>query len=90
MNFSEFARQNKPQNDKKTQKTVEQDVRKSYDELKNLNSDELSKRLFDEVNKQKANNTFNYDALKSSIESIETFLPRENYLNLLKILEMLK
>ena len=90
MNFSNFTKQDFG-DDKKSQKAFSQkDAVDSYNQLKNLSSDELSKRLFEEVAKQKQQGTFNYDMLISSIESIKGMIPQKTYQNLKSLVESLK
>lgn len=104
MNFSDFTKMNMQDKAEKNvnletnsnkenfaKKTfTETDVRKTYDELKDLNSDQLSERLFNEVAKQKQDGTFNYDMLSNSVDSIKGYLPEETYKNLKDILKTLK
>lgn len=71
-------------------KKCEQDVKARYDELKNLDRDSLQAKLNEEVADQKANGTFNYELLQSSLESMRSFLPPENYQNLQRLLESIK
>lgn len=65
-------------------------LNKSYDELKDLSSDELFDRLAKEIQKQKTNGTFDYDGLKKSIDSIKIYLPNQTYENMLRIIKSLK
>ncbi len=68
----------------------EEKLKSTYDDLKNLDSDSLSYKLAEEVKKQKEEGTFNFDLIKSSIESMRPFLTNETYINLKQILENLK
>ncbi len=68
----------------------EEKLKATYDDLKNLDSDSLSYKLAEEVKKQKEEGTFNFDLIKSSIESMRPFLTNETYINLKQILENLK
>ena len=89
MNFSDFSKK-EIKAEKKDREQIEKDIKASYDELKDLNEDELSKRLYDEVRRQKQDGSFNYDMLESSVESIKHLIPNENYQNLKRILKTLK
>ena len=90
MNFSEFTKQKIHSEDPKQKNLNKDDALKTYEELKDLNSDQLTKRLFSEVKKQKSEGTFNYDMLSASVESIRPYMSNETYLNLKKLLESLK
>lgn len=68
----------------------EEKLKATYDDLKNLDSDSLAYKLAEEVKKQKEEGTFNFDLIKSSIESMRPFLTNETYINLKQILENLK
>ena len=85
MNFSDYLK-----NENKTTKTSEDDLKKAYDDLKDKSPEELNKRLFDEVKKQKSEGTFNFDALSQSVESIKGYMSEETYKNIKSILETLK
>ena len=91
MNFSDFTKQ-KMKEDKKEEKKklTEEDARRTYEELKDLNNDELTNRLYEEVRKQKADGSFNYDMLSDSVESIRGFLDPGTYENIRKLLETLR
>ncbi len=75
--------------DKKKVTDAEQ-IQQTYDQLKNLDASSLQARLAEEVAQQKANGTFNYSLLQSSLESMKAFLPPENYENLKRLLESIK
>ena len=89
MNFSEFSNNNIKYEENQTSFS-EDKVKESYEQLKNLPKDELSKRLFEEVNKQKNNGSFNYEMLEASVESIKSLIPKESYENLKRILKTIK
>ena len=89
MNFSQFTKQNLQQDEIKEEK-LKGDIKSSYDQLKDLNTDQLSKKLFDEVSRQKKNGTFDYEMLISSVESIKHLIPKENYENLKRLLNSIK
>lgn len=85
MNFSEFTKQ------KIEDQTLKQDdVMKKYEELKSLNNNQLTAKLFEEVAKQKQEGTFDYNSLVQSVESIKNFVPSNTYQNLKGMLENLK
>lgn len=86
MNFSSFTKQTPLKNQEKTT----DDIVKEYNKLKDLGSDELTTMLFNEVNKQKSDGTFNYESLIASIESIKEMIPQNTYENLKKLVESLK
>ncbi len=71
-------------------KPSKKDINKAYDELKDLSSEELFDRLAKEIQSQKSNGSFDYDALKRSIETIKTYLPQQTYENMIRIIESLK
>lgn len=75
--------------DKKKVTDAEQ-MKQTYDQLKNLDASSLQAKLAEEVAQQKANGTFNYSLLQSSLESMKAFLPPENYENLKRLLESIK
>lgn len=84
-NFADFEYKN----EHKSQKS-EQDIKSRYDELKDLDRDSLQAKLNEEVAAQKANGTFNYELLQSSLESMRSFLPPEKFENLKRLLESIK
>ena len=91
--FSSFCKENRQETLRKTTKeneSQEEKMRRAYDELKDLNSDELSMRLFEEVKKQKENGTFDYISLSNSVERMRMFLPKQTYENMKMMLEKLK
>ena len=65
-------------------------INDSYEELKNCSSDELMNRLAKEIQGQKMNGTFDYEGLKNSIDKIKTYLPKQTYENMLRIIESLR
>lgn len=90
MNFSDFTKQNNQKSNKTTKSMTEEDIVRTYNNLKDLNGDQLSKMLFAEVAKQKDEGTFNYQSLITSIESIKSLIPQNTYENLKKLVESLK
>lgn len=65
-------------------------IHEAYEELKGCSSDELMERLTKEISGQKMNGTFDYEALRESIEKIKTYLPTQTYENMIRIIESLK
>ena len=65
-------------------------VQDSFNELQGCSSDELMSRLVNEIQTQKNMGVFDYDLLRSSIEKIRAYLPKENYENMIKIIDGLK
>lgn len=68
----------------------EEKVKSAYDSLKDLDEATLNKKLESEVARQKQTGQFNYDLLKSSVESMRPFLSCETYDNLKNLLEKIK
>ena len=69
---------------------TQEDALSTYNQLKDLNADQLSSRLYQQVKQQKESGTFNYEMLKNSVESIKGFLAPQTYQNLISLLETLK
>lgn len=89
MNFSEFTK--KETKDISQSKTSQEEtLRKTYEEIKDLNNDQLSQKLYEEVRKQKEEGSFNYEILESSLETLKPFIKQENYLQLKELLKTLK
>lgn len=84
MNLSEFTKQ-KQQESKDTKNFMD-----TYNELKDMNSDQLTNKLFQEVASQKASGKFDYNMLNDSVERIRNYLPPETYENIKRILITLK
>lgn len=90
-NFADFDYQSHEKFEKKSDtKFDEQEIKDRYEKLKDLDHDSLQAKLYEEVAMQKANGTFNYELLQSSLESMRTFLPSENYQNLKRLLESIR
>lgn len=93
-NFADFKAE-KPQSNEtakeNTQKpSAEEELKKTYAELKDLDSNSLAARLSEEVKRQKNSGTFNYELLRQSVESMRMFLPQESYISLKNLLENIK
>ncbi len=93
-NFADFKAERPQSNEKKSAasstNSAEQDLKKAYDELKDLDSKSLAARLSEEVKRQKNNGTFNYQMLLESVESMRMFMPQESYISLKNLLENIK
>lgn len=83
--FSSFCKENSKKNE-----NFEKDIKETYEELKDLNSDELSQKLFEEVKKQKEEGVFDYEGLSANLELMKTFLPKNTYENMKNMLEKIK
>ena len=81
MKLSEFAEKSQNSLD------MEKDLTKQYDEMKNLSHDELLNRLQEDIKRQKANGSFNYDAMLNSLNQIRTYLPNGVYENMIRIID---
>lgn len=98
-NFADFNYQ-KPQppkdkgsknNEKQPATNIdEQKIRQAYDNLKDLDSSALASKLAEEVGRQKADGSFDFDLLSQSVEVMRAFLPADTYQNLKKLLENLR
>lgn len=98
-NFADFNYQ-KPQppkdkgsknNEKQPATNIdEQKIRQAYDNLKDLDSSALASKLAEEVGRQKADSSFDFDLLSQSVEAMRAFLPADTYQNLKKLLENLR
>lgn len=76
-------------NAKDKNENVKKNINQAYEELKDCSSDELMGKLVREIQMQKQSGVFDYDGLKSSIEKIKTYLPRDTYENMLRVIEKL-
>lgn len=81
MKLSEFAEKSQNSLD------MEKDLTKQYDEMKNLSHDELLNRLREDIKRQKANGSFNYDAMLNSLNQIRAYLPNGVYENMIRIID---
>ena len=85
--FSNFCKENKSKEQENKKKET---LQGTYDDLKNLSSDELTQKLYSEVKKQKENGEFDFEALRENVERLKMFLPQENYENIKNMLEKIK
>ena len=61
-----------------------------YEKVKDLSRDEAQVMLRAEVERQKQNGTFDFDALQRQVRSLESLMPQQDYQNLIKLLQTLK
>lgn len=94
LNFADFKPKEKVKSEEKVtsqQTSKEEDkIRGVYNELKDLDSSALNKKLREEVANQKKSGQFDYNMLSSSVESMRSFLPEETYRNLQNLLKDIK
>lgn len=64
-----------------------EELSKMYDNMKDMSQDELMERLKSEIKRQKNDGSFDYDALIHSLNAIKDFLPKENYDNMIRIID---
>lgn len=88
MKLSEMSK--KKTTEKTSSSSKHQNINQAYDDLKDRSADELFSMLTKEIQNQKLNGTFDYDALRSSIEKIKTYLPTQTYENMIRIIDSLK
>lgn len=70
--------------------TQEQQLREKYETYKNMNQSQLQSSLFQEVARQKASGTFDFNALSNMVESMRGSLSENEYNNIKRILESLR
>lgn len=81
----------KNQSTSKTKNTnSKKDINQAYEDLKDRPADELFSMLSKEIQNQKLNGTFDYGALRSSVEKIKMYLPTQTYENMIRIIDSLK
>ncbi len=86
--LSEFSEENVEE--KKEENFKESDLKEAYEKYKDMPEDELLKTLFTEVDKQKQNGTFNFENLKSLVESMAPMLTSEQLNNINVLLEKMR
>lgn len=84
--FSSFCKEN----GKKNENYEKKDIKQTFDELKDLSSDELSAKLYETVKKQKESGEFDYEALVKNVEMLKAIVPNETYVAMKNMLERLK
>ena len=93
MNLSEFANLHKDDiaktSNEKRESIPEQDMVSMYENMKNMSAEDLYDALKMEVQKQKANNSFDYKGLLNSLDAIKNYLPQESYENMIRIIDEL-
>ena len=93
MNLSEFANLHKDDiaktSNEKSESIPEQDMVSMYENMKNMSAEDLYDALKMEVQKQKANNSFDYEGLLNSLDAIKNYLPQESYENMIRIIDEL-
>ncbi len=89
--LSEFGNE-KIEQDKIEQDAIfdEKNIRNTYEKYKDLPEDELLKTFLKEVENQKSNGTFNYENLKSLVDSMAPMLSTEQLFNINTLLEKIK
>ncbi len=93
MKLSEMSKTLKNENSKnenKIQEKSKEDVAKEYAKLQNCSADELMNMLAKEVEMKKSQGTFDYNALRNSIEMVKGYLPTATYQNMIKVIEQFK
>lgn len=93
MKLSEMSKQgttSQGSNKKSFSENQQKNIQETYNKLKDCSGDELMQRLAKEVQTQKSNGTFDYDALINSIEKIKIYLPTQTYQNMIRIIENLR
>lgn len=75
------------QNTRADVEVSKEELSKMYDNMKDMSQDELMERLKSEIKRQKKDGSFDYDALISSLNAIKDFLPKENYDNMIRIID---
>lgn len=65
-------------------------VMDEYEKIKNFSQSEATSMLFNEVQKQKLNGSFDFQALSKQVESLQGYLSEIDYKNLKKMLESLR
>lgn len=76
--------------DKRAETVSEEDIAKKYNSLKDMPKDQLERKLFDEVAKQKREGTFDYEQLESLVEGLKSGLSEQDYQNVKRMLSLLK
>lgn len=80
--FSQFHQEKK--------NVSEKELKEKFNEYKDMNSADLHSTLLCEVAKQKSVGSFDYDSLRSMVDSLAGVLPAGDYEKVVKLLESLK
>ena len=87
--MSRFSQFNTTQGNHNT-RVSQDDLHKTYDNYKNMSQSQLNASLLNEVAKQKANGTFDYQALCNMVESLRGMIPDADFKNVKRLLENLR
>lgn len=68
----------------------EETIRDTYDKYKNMSQSELQDSLFKEVEKQKADGSFDINALEGALENISPMLSAEQMANIKNYLDRMR
>lgn len=93
MKLSEFSKKpnlSQEEQQKKNFSGNQKTINEAYNELKDCSSNELMQKLAKEIQTQKRNGSFNYEAIISSIEKMKPYLPEQTYENMIRIIDGLK
>jgi len=77
-------------NNQKKEQLKEQDIRNKFDEYKDMSKDQLNSQLFQEVARQKAEGSFDYEKLESMVNNLRGMISEQDYNNIKRILENLR
>ncbi len=91
MKLSEYKCEDKK--NKKINKNTQQkkeNIENLYEKYKNFNQNDLTSELFNNIEKQKNEGTFDYEKIKNTISQIMPYLNGEQQKNMLSILEKIK
>ena len=87
--LSEFKSQGKQDNNM-FQNDFDSNVMNEYNNIKNLSQEEASKKLYEEVFKQKQNGSFDFNQLVKQVDGLKGYLPEQDFQNIKRILDTLK
>lgn len=93
MKLSEFSKKTNLAQEEQQKKNFsgnQKTINEAYNELKDCSSNELMQKLAKEIQTQKRNGSFNYEAIISSIEKMKPYLPEQTYKNMIRIIDGLK
>ncbi len=76
--------------EQKTENSQKKTIQENFDAIKDYSADELMKKLAQEIQGQKDNGTFDYEVLIGTIDKIKTYLPKQTYENMIRIIDSLK
>ena len=65
-------------------------VEDAYNKYKDLSASQLQGALAEEVARQKADGSFDFDKLENMVESLSGYLPAQTYQNVKRIMQSLK